>query len=99
MLDLMDITQVIQQRLPEAVVRGDRNASVKQLRLRLASVKSIQRITKVPRWHELKVRYSLNFIKVWSDFPPETEGIVNIQTMKMVAAAKLKGFQTRMYEV
>ena len=49
MLDLMDITQVIQQRLPEAVVRGDRNASVKQLRLRLASVKSIQRITKVPR--------------------------------------------------
>jgi ATP synthase F1 gamma subunit len=56
---------VITQRMPEAVVRGDRNASVKQLRLRLASVKSIQRITK---------------------------------TMKMVAAAKLKGFQTRMYE-
>jgi len=47
-------------------VSGDRNmANVKQLRLRLASVKSIQRITK---------------------------------TMKMVAAAKLKGFQTRMLE-
>ncbi len=39
--------QVITQRMPEAVVRGERNASVKQLRLRLASVKSIQRITKV----------------------------------------------------
>ena len=41
------LKQVITQRLPEAVVRGERNASVKQLRLRLASVKSIQRITKV----------------------------------------------------
>jgi hypothetical protein len=51
------------QRMPEAVVRGERDASVKALRLRLASVKSIQRITK---------------------------------TMKMVAAAKLKGFETRM---
>ena len=50
-----------------AAVSGDRNmANVKALRLRLASVKSIQRITK---------------------------------TMKMVAAAKLKGFQTRMLEV
>ncbi len=39
--------QVINQRMPEAIVRGERNASVKQLRLRLASVKSIQRITKV----------------------------------------------------
>jgi len=49
-----------------AAVSGDRNmANVKALRLRLASVKSIQRITK---------------------------------TMKMVAAAKLKGFQTRMLE-
>lgn len=47
-----------------AAVSGDRNmANVKALRMRLASVKSIQRITK---------------------------------TMKMVAAAKLKGFQTRM---
>jgi F-type H+-transporting ATPase subunit gamma len=47
-----------------AAVTGDRNmANVKALRLRLASVKSIQRITK---------------------------------TMKMVAAAKLKGFQSRM---
>eukprot|EP00287_Rhodomonas_sp_CCMP768_P010794 CAMPEP_0196733176 /NCGR_PEP_ID=MMETSP1091-20130531/12341_1 /TAXON_ID=302021 /ORGANISM="Rhodomonas sp., Strain CCMP768" /LENGTH=311 /DNA_ID=CAMNT_0042076533 /DNA_START=66 /DNA_END=1001 /DNA_ORIENTATION=- len=55
------------QRMPAAdvVARGDRQASVKALRLRLASVKSIQRITK---------------------------------TMKMVAAAKLKGFQTRMTE-
>ncbi|KAJ1494015.1 hypothetical protein T484DRAFT_1766899 [Baffinella frigidus] len=51
------------QRLPRAVVAGERNVSVKQLRLRLAAVTSIQRITK---------------------------------TMKMVAAAKLKGFQTRM---
>eukprot|EP00281_Chroomonas_sp_CCMP1168_P020316 CAMPEP_0206227760 /NCGR_PEP_ID=MMETSP0047_2-20121206/8799_1 /ASSEMBLY_ACC=CAM_ASM_000192 /TAXON_ID=195065 /ORGANISM="Chroomonas mesostigmatica_cf, Strain CCMP1168" /LENGTH=317 /DNA_ID=CAMNT_0053650941 /DNA_START=21 /DNA_END=974 /DNA_ORIENTATION=- len=51
--------------IPMAVVRGERNASVKALRLRLASVKSIQRITK---------------------------------TMKMVAAAKLKGFQTRMFQ-
>jgi hypothetical protein len=41
------LPQVITQRMPEAVVRGERNASVKQLRLRLASVKSIQRITKV----------------------------------------------------
>jgi hypothetical protein len=50
-----------------AAVSGDRNmANVKALRLRLASVKSIQRITK---------------------------------TMKMVAAAKLKGFQTRMMNV
>ena len=50
-----------------AAAAGDRNmANVKALRLRLASVKSIQRITK---------------------------------TMKMVAAAKLKGFQTRMMEV
>lgn len=49
-----------------AAAAGDRNmANVKALRLRLASVKSIQRITK---------------------------------TMKMVAAAKLKGFQTRMME-
>ena len=53
-------------RLPDAVVRGERNASLKQLRIRLAAVKSIQRITK---------------------------------TMKMVAAAKLKGFQGRMFEV
>eukprot|EP00960_Hanusia_phi_P013962 409959-Hanusia_phi.AAC.1 len=52
-------------RLPDAVVRGERNASLKQLRIRLAAVKSIQRITK---------------------------------TMKMVAAAKLKGFQGRMFE-
>eukprot|EP00292_Cryptomonas_paramecium_P033579 CAMPEP_0113663720 /NCGR_PEP_ID=MMETSP0038_2-20120614/1316_1 /TAXON_ID=2898 /ORGANISM="Cryptomonas paramecium" /LENGTH=318 /DNA_ID=CAMNT_0000578813 /DNA_START=23 /DNA_END=979 /DNA_ORIENTATION=+ /assembly_acc=CAM_ASM_000170 len=59
------LRSVIAQKLPEAVVRGERNASVKQLRLRVASVKSIQRITK---------------------------------TMKMVAAAKLKGFQTRMVE-
>mmetsp|Transcript_27457 Transcript_27457/g.56281 ORF Transcript_27457/g.56281 Transcript_27457/m.56281 type:complete len:312 (-) Transcript_27457:197-1132(-) len=54
------------QRMPaisDAVVRGERDVSVKALRLRLASVKSIQRITK---------------------------------TMKMVAAAKLKGFQSRM---
>jgi len=50
-----------------AAVSGDRNmANVKALRMRLASVKSIQRITK---------------------------------TMKMVAAAKLKGFQTRMMAV
>ncbi len=35
------------QRIPTAVVRGERNASVKMLRLRLASIKSIQRITKV----------------------------------------------------
>jgi hypothetical protein len=35
------------QRIPAAVVRGERNASVKSLRLRLASIKSIQRITKV----------------------------------------------------
>lgn len=49
-----------------AAAQGDRHmANVKALRLRLASVKSIQRITK---------------------------------TMKMVAAAKLKGFQTRMME-
>ena len=56
-------------RMPQqaAAVSGDRDmANVKALRLRLASVKSIQRITK---------------------------------TMKMVAAAKLKGFQTRMMEV
>jgi len=55
-------------RMPQqAAVTGDRDmANVKALRLRLASVKSIQRITK---------------------------------TMKMVAAAKLKGFQTRMMEV
>eukprot|EP00287_Rhodomonas_sp_CCMP768_P011403 CAMPEP_0196727906 /NCGR_PEP_ID=MMETSP1091-20130531/8770_1 /TAXON_ID=302021 /ORGANISM="Rhodomonas sp., Strain CCMP768" /LENGTH=137 /DNA_ID=CAMNT_0042070589 /DNA_START=77 /DNA_END=487 /DNA_ORIENTATION=- len=58
------ITPIV-QRMPaaEVIARGERNASVKALRLRLASVKSIQRITK---------------------------------TMKMVAAAKLKGFQTRM---
>jgi len=49
----------------EFSVSGDRYANVKALRLRLASVKSIQRITK---------------------------------TMKMVAAAKLKGFQNRMYQ-
>lgn len=48
---------------PDTIARGDRDANVKALRLRLASVKSIQRITK---------------------------------TMKMVAAAKLKGFQSRM---
>ena len=56
-------------RMPQqaAAISGDRDmANVKALRLRLASVKSIQRITK---------------------------------TMKMVAAAKLKGFQTRMMEV
>jgi F-type H+-transporting ATPase subunit gamma len=50
---------------PGAQVAGDRYASVKALRLRLASIKSIQRITK---------------------------------TMKMVAAAKLKGFQARMFQ-
>jgi hypothetical protein len=49
----------------EFSVSGDRYANVKALRLRLASVKSIQRITK---------------------------------TMKMVAAAKLKGFQNRMFQ-
>ena len=35
------------RRLDPNAVSGDRYANVKQLRLRLASVKSIQRITKV----------------------------------------------------
>jgi F-type H+-transporting ATPase subunit gamma len=63
----MSMARLPMQALPAAAaVSGDRNmANVKALRLRLASVKSIQRITK---------------------------------TMKMVAAAKLKGFQNRMME-
>ena len=98
------LPQVITQRMPEAVVRGERNASVKQLRLRLASVKSIQRITKVfvldcyqhpASFSQLVVCGSLDSI------PKRTlvTGIFLLQTMKMVAAAKLKGFQTRMFEV